>query len=226
MHIAKLSHSIGRVVLFIIAMACAGAAVAAQEATVLNPTGNPPAIQPRAVTDDSPGPDGVTIYLVSNNFDNADRFLHSMQAWLAVHAPGVKTVYREKKGNYAADDPDLWNEIKANKGLVIMAIGHCSSSTPAVVGLVADLEADYRIPSVGVIVDSLAELARDRAMEEGMPYVRLAFTHTPVAGKTRKESRGHIAGDDPITGKPFMPEVIDYLTKPLTDQEKNTGVTQ
>ena len=178
------------------------------------------------MTDDSASPDGVTIYLVSNNFDNADRFLHSMQAWLTVHAPGIKTIYREKKGNYATDDPDLWKEIKANKGLVIMAIGHCSSSAPAVVGLVADLEADYRIPSVGVIVDSLAELARDRAMEEGMPYLRLAFTHTPVAGKTRKELDAYIAGDDPVTGKPFMPEVIDYLTKPLTDQEKNAGVIQ
>ena len=64
------------------------------------------------------------IYLVSNTFDNADKFLHSVQAWLAVHYPTVKTIYVEKKGDYVLDDPDLWKEIKANNGLMVMAIGH------------------------------------------------------------------------------------------------------
>ena len=67
---------------------------------------------------------GKTIYLVSNTFDNADKFLQPMQAWMAVHMPDVKTVFREKKGDYGADDPDLWKEIKADNGLMIMAIGH------------------------------------------------------------------------------------------------------
>jgi hypothetical protein len=122
----SISRVVGRVVLFSIAVACAGAAVTAQEAkiTVLNPTGDPPAIQLRSMTERPASLDGKTIYLVSNTFDNADKFLHSIQAWLAVHYPTVKTVYREKKGDYVTDDPDLWKEIKANNALMIMAIGH------------------------------------------------------------------------------------------------------
>ena len=126
----SISRNVGKVVLFCIAVACAGAAVAAQGAaqeqmiTVLNPTGDPPAIQLRAMAERPASLDGKTIYLVSNTFDNADKFLHSIQGWLAIHYPTVKTVYREKKGDYVLDDPDLWKEIKANNALMIMAIGH------------------------------------------------------------------------------------------------------
>ena len=119
-------QAVGKLVLFSIAVACAGAAVTAQEAkiTVLNPTGNPPPIQLRAMVPRPASLDGRTIYLVSNTFDNADKLLHSIQAWMAVHMPEVKTVYRDKKGLYDQDDPDLWKEIKANNGLMVLAIGH------------------------------------------------------------------------------------------------------
>ena len=124
-------QAVGRLALFSIAMACAGAAVAAQGQaaqgpmyTVLNPTGNPPPIELRAMVPRPASLDGRTIYLVSNTFDNADKFLHSIQAWMAVHMPEVKTVYRDKKGLYDQDDPDLWKEIKANNGLMVVAIGH------------------------------------------------------------------------------------------------------
>jgi hypothetical protein len=122
----SISQAVGRVVLFSIAVACAGAVVTAQEAkiTVLNPTGNPPPVQLRAMAQRPASLDGKTIYLVSNTFDNADKFLHSIQAWLAVHEPSVKTVYVEKKGDYTLDDPDLWKKIKADNALMIMAIGH------------------------------------------------------------------------------------------------------
>src|ERR1700722_14135272 len=110
----SISQTVGKVVLFSIAMACAAAAVAAQGQmiTVYNPTGDPPAIQLRAMTERPASLDGKTIYLVSNTFDNADKFLHSIQAWLAVHEPTVKTIYVEKKGDYVLDDPDLWKKIK------------------------------------------------------------------------------------------------------------------
>src|ERR1700720_1813923 len=121
-----ISQVVGKLALFSIAVACAGAAVTAQEAkiTVLNPTGDPPAIQLRSMAERPASLDGKTIYLVSNTFDNADKFLHSIQAWLAVHYPTVKTVYVEKKGDYVLDDPDLWKKIKADNALMIMAIGH------------------------------------------------------------------------------------------------------
>jgi hypothetical protein len=122
----SISQVVGRVVLFSIVAACAGVAVTAQEAkiTVLNPTGDPPAIQLRSMAERPASLDGKTIYLVSNTFDNADKFLHSIQTWLAAHYPTVKTVYVEKKGDYVLDDPDLWKKIKADNALMVMAIGH------------------------------------------------------------------------------------------------------
>ncbi len=119
-------QSMGSFLLFGIAIACAGTAAAAEQPlyTVLNPTGNPPPIQLRAMAARPPSLSGKTVYLVDETFDGGDKFLQAMQAWMAVNMPDVKTVFREKKGSYAADDPALWKEIKSVNGLMVMAIGH------------------------------------------------------------------------------------------------------
>jgi hypothetical protein len=70
------------------------------------------------------------------------------------------------------------------------------------------------------------DLVHDKAFEEGMPALRLAFTHTPVGGKTRKELDAYIAGEDPVTKQPFMQEIVGYLTQPLNDEEKKTGTVK
>jgi len=90
----------------------------------LNPRGTPPAIQlipmaPRLTT-----LDGKTVYLISDGFPGADVFLNEMKIWFAKNMPSVKTIYRLKAGGFAADDPKLNAEVKANGNAVIMAIGH------------------------------------------------------------------------------------------------------
>ena len=77
-----------------------------------------------------------------------------------------------------------------------------------------------------MIIDALVDLVHDKAYEEGMPALRLAFTHTPVGGKTRKELDEYIAGQDPVTKRPFMQEIVSYLTQPLNDEEKQTGTVK
>ena len=57
-----------------------------------------------------------------------------------------------------------------------------------------------------------------------MPHLRLGYTPTPVGGKTQKELDAYVNGNDPVTKPPMMPELIAYLTTPLTADEKNTGV--
>lgn len=79
---------------------------------------------------------------------------------------------------------------------------------------------------MGVIIDALVDLVHDKAFEEGMPALRLVFTPTPVGGKTPKELAAYIAGNDPVTKKPFMAEIVDDLTRPLNDEEKKTGVVK
>ena len=109
-----------------IALGWASTAVAAQEPllTVMNPTGNAPAIELKSMAPRPQSLDGKTIYLVDVTFNGGDKFLQQMQEWMAVNTPKIKTIFRVKKGAYAADDPDLWKEIQSVNGLMIMAIGH------------------------------------------------------------------------------------------------------
>ena len=52
-----------------------------------------------------------------------------------------------------------------------------------------------------------------------MPHQRFVFVPQPVMGKSPEELRAYVDGLDPITGRPFMDEVVAALTEPLTDRE-------
>ncbi|HVB87781.1 MAG TPA: hypothetical protein VNK23_14070 [Candidatus Dormibacteraeota bacterium] len=90
----------------------------------LNPRGTPPAIQLIPMAPRLKTLDGKTVYLISDGFPGADVFLNEVKIWFAKHMPSVKTIYRLKAGGFAADDPKLNAEVKANGNAVIMAIGH------------------------------------------------------------------------------------------------------
>jgi hypothetical protein len=68
------------------------------------------------------------------------------------------------------------------------------------------------------------ELAKSNAYKRGMPGHRFTFVPHPVFGKTPEEMRRDIEGKDPVTGKPVMQEIVEALTRPLTDEEKRAGV--
>ena len=68
--------------------------------------------------------EGKTIFLVSDGFAGADRFLAQIAIWFQKNMPSVKTVYRLKAGSYFDDDPKLMAEIKASGNAMIMAYGH------------------------------------------------------------------------------------------------------
>ena len=65
-----------------------------------------------------------TIYLVDMNYEGIDGtpVMGEIQAWFKKNMPGVKTVLRIKKGNYIADDPELWKEI-SDKGADAVIMG-------------------------------------------------------------------------------------------------------
>jgi hypothetical protein len=57
-----------------------------------------------------------------------------------------------------------------------------------------------------------------------MPNLRIQYFRGPVWGKTNDQLRKQIIeGNNPITGKPVMQEIIGHLTRPLTAEEKKTG---
>ena len=60
----------------------------------------------------------------------------------------------------------------------------------------------------------------------GMPTVRLVFVPHPVRGMTQVQHQTYVFGKDPITGKQVIREIVDALTKPLSDEDKKTGIVE
>jgi len=93
--------------------------------TAVSPKGTPPPVHLYSMAPRASSLDGKTIYLVdATHFDGSETLLLKIQGWFQQNMPGVKTVFRKKAGVYAADDPKLWAEIKANAYATVMAIGH------------------------------------------------------------------------------------------------------
>jgi hypothetical protein len=92
--------------------------------TVLNPMGFAPKVTRRQPAPRLPTLNGKTVYLVDCRFDDSDVFLKQMQAWLARHMPGVRTVFKPLSSVYLRDDPATWEEIKARGHAAIVGVGH------------------------------------------------------------------------------------------------------
>lgn len=74
-----------------------------------------------------------------------------------------------------------------------------------------------------MVTIAFKDLALSNAAQRGMPHERICFTPHPVWGKTDAEMYAYLDGNDPVSGKPLMKEVIGALTNPLTEDEKKTG---
>ena len=91
---------------------------------VLNPRGSPPPIPMASMAARSGSLAGRTVYFVDVRFMNGDILLKEMEKAFLEAYPEARTAFRQKRGGYAEDDPRLWDEIKANNGFMVMAIGH------------------------------------------------------------------------------------------------------
>lgn len=100
------------------------AAMSAAKLETVNPKGLPPPIQLIPMAPRLSSLDGKTIFLVSDGFAGADRFLNQIAIWFQKNMPSVKTVYRLKAGSYFDDDPKLTAEMKTSGNAMIMAYGH------------------------------------------------------------------------------------------------------
>jgi hypothetical protein len=75
------------------------------------------------------------------------------------------------------------------------------------------------IPSVAVHTDAFARLAHATALANGMPRTRQTFVPQPVVGRSPAELRAYIEGDDPVSRRPFMQEVLEALSSPLDEED-------
>ncbi|HEY6442623.1 MAG TPA: UGSC family (seleno)protein, partial [Candidatus Acidoferrales bacterium] len=78
-------------------------------------------------------------------------------------------------------------------------------------------------PTAPMVTIAFKNLAKSNAAQRGMPDERICFTPHPVWGKTDAEMYAYLEGNDPVSGKPLMKEVVDALTQPLTADESKTG---
>ncbi len=85
------------------------------------------------------------------------------------------------------------------------------------------MEGEFGVPTAPIVTSRFAEYVIRDGKSHGM-NLRWSFPPYPVAWVPRETLREYINGNDPVTGKKLMTEVIDALTKPLTESEKNPEI--
>lgn len=114
-------------IIFILTMGLAFTAVSqaqTHKVTVLNPLGQPPAIERVPMAPRIRNLDGKTIYIVDIGFSATHQLLTELQDLLSERYPDTTWIVRNKIGTYFNDDPKLWEEIKEKGHGMIMGVGH------------------------------------------------------------------------------------------------------
>src|ERR671935_673801 len=81
------------------------------------------------------------------------------------------------------------------------------------------IDSQYQVPTVAIHTHVFEKVVRSVARVNGMPRIRAAFVPQPVMGKSARELREYVDGNDPISGRPVMQEVIEGLTRPFDDED-------
>src|SRR3989454_7228884 len=81
------------------------------------------------------------------------------------------------------------------------------------------IEAQYGVPTVAMHTDKFDRVARSVAAVNGMAELRQVFVPQPVMGKSPRELRAYVDGQDPLTGRPVMQEVVEGLTRPVDPED-------
>lgn len=85
------------------------------------------------------------------------------------------------------------------------------------------MEGEYGVPTAPIVTSRFADYVIRDGQSHGM-NLRWSFPPYPVAWVPRETLRQYIEGDDPVTGVKLMSEVIDALSKPLTQAETNPQI--
>src|ERR1700716_127456 len=81
------------------------------------------------------------------------------------------------------------------------------------------IDSKYGVPTVAIHTNIFERAVRSVARVNGMPRTRAVFVPQPVMGKSPAELRAYVDGNDPVTGRPVMQEVIEGLTRPFDAQD-------
>jgi hypothetical protein len=82
------------------------------------------------------------------------------------------------------------------------------------------------IPTVPVEGEVFASLIKMHTELIGMPHHRVSYLPHPTSRVPAAKCRAYIEGKDPISGKPFLEQLVDGLTTPLNEDERHSGLNQ
>jgi hypothetical protein len=187
--------------------------------TVLNPLGYPPKVGRKQPAKRLDALDGKTVYLVDSRFDDSVELLKQVEAWFAVHLPGVRTKLVQMASYYGNDDPKLWDEIRTHGHAAILGVGHCSTCAPAVATHAITLETVYGVPTVSIHTDKFVRLVQSVTRMAGLGKAPAVFVPQPVMGQSAATLKAYVEGNNPATGKPVMREIVEALTVGLAEAE-------
>ena len=96
----------------------------AEKISVMSPLGYPPKVTIKPMAPRLEGLDGKTIYLVDPRFDDSGLFMEQLQV-VTQRLPEDEDQARSRSTTSTAkDDPETWDEIKANGDAAIIGVGH------------------------------------------------------------------------------------------------------
>jgi hypothetical protein len=87
------------------------------------------------------------------------------------------------------------------------------------------MEGEYGLPTAPIVTARFAEYVMRDGHSHGM-NLRWSFPPYPVAWVSRETLRQYVQGNDPVSGVKLTTEIINALTKPLTEAEKNPAISK
>jgi hypothetical protein len=87
------------------------------------------------------------------------------------------------------------------------------------------MEGEYGVPTAPIVTARFADYVIRDGHSHGM-NLRWIFPPYPVGWVPRETLHEYVQGDDPVTGVKLMTEIIDALTKPLTEAENNPEIPE
>jgi hypothetical protein len=82
------------------------------------------------------------------------------------------------------------------------------------------------VPTAPLELEVFASLADMYKGLVGMPYHRIAYIPNTVSRLSNQKCREYIQGNDPMTGRPVVAEIVEALTKPLRREAKRAGLVE
>jgi hypothetical protein len=87
------------------------------------------------------------------------------------------------------------------------------------------MEGEFSMPTAPIVTARFAEYVVRDGHSHGM-NLRWTFPPYPVAWVSRETLRQYVQGNDPVTKVKLTTEIIDALTKPLTEAEKKPEIAK